>query len=76
MTRTLNPQVLKETMAELGIRETAYAIENGGKTLRFVNAKADLKTVSLEIGMGVGESNVVAKIAAAAGVSVPAFLDI
>lgn len=74
--RILSSQLIKETMAELGIGETAYVIENRGRTLRFVNKRAELKTISLEIGLGASEASVIGKIAAAAACPIPEFEDI
>jgi hypothetical protein len=74
--RTLNPQVVKETLAELGVTPAAYVIENRGKRLSMINRRGEHKLVSLVINVGESESAVVARIGAAAGVDTPAFLEI
>jgi hypothetical protein len=74
--RTLNLQVVKETLAELGIRPHAYAIENRGKRFSLINRKGEHKLVDLTINVGEGDTTVIARIAAAADVDEPAFLDV
>ncbi len=74
--RTLNPQVLKETMAECGVGSKAFSVDARGKKLTFVNRDGDLKEVSLAIGIGESESAVIAKIHKAAACDAPEYLDI
>lgn len=72
--RTLNAQIVKETLAELGINASAYTFGDRGKTLLLVNRMSERKTVNLTIGMGESESAVIARIGAACGAAVPEFL--
>jgi hypothetical protein len=73
--RTLNPQVIKETLAELGIGPAAYAIEDRGKRLSLINRRGEHKLVSLVINVGESDSAVIARIGHAAQPE-PVFLDI
>lgn len=74
--RILNPQVVKETLAELGVTPAAYVIENRGKRLSMINKRGEHKLVDLTINAGEGESAVIARIGRACACDVPAFLEI
>ncbi|HRN83263.1 MAG TPA: hypothetical protein PK857_00465 [Hyphomicrobium sp.] len=76
MARTLDAEVVKKTLAELGIGWTHYTIENRGKRLSFVNKRGEHRLVPLEMGPGETDEHVIARIDKACAAPIPEFLDI